>query len=387
MQCRMPASEAAFVGHAVVELAGTETLGVTTIAFIRDDEKVIADYTIDRFPELFDLLVQNGGEEREERVLGLSVGDIQEGDNRMVSRLEAISGSRLKGTNLVFTILIVASFAQSCVPKSTPTPTATTTLTPSPRATATPIPTMTSVADLVATPFLLGSRDVTNFTFVVCGDVRQGVEVYAELLRRVEAEDVAFLVNTGDLVERGRERNFQAFAEIMSDFSLPFFPVAGNHDTEDGFLDVYLQYSGAPAAHYSFDYGLGHFVITDNHLGIMSPSELSWLEADLAATDQPLRMVFLHHPPFDPRGQDSIFHGGNEQFMALMKQYGVSFVFAGHIHSYLEETRDGVHYVITGGAGAPINPDDFYHYVRVTVVGNDVSTEVVKVEPPEGEGK
>lgn len=33
---------------------------MTTIAFIRDDEKVIADYTIDRFPELFDLLVQKG---------------------------------------------------------------------------------------------------------------------------------------------------------------------------------------------------------------------------------------------------------------------------------------------------------------------------------------
>lgn len=250
---------------------------------------------------------------------------------------------------------------------------------PSPLPTATP----TVAATPVPTPIPLGSRDITSFTFAVCGDVRQGVEVYAELLRHVEADGVAFLVNTGDLVERGRERNFQEFAALMQTFTLPFFPAAGNHDTADGFLDEFLQYSGAPAEHYSFDYGPGHFVVVDSHLGLLSGSELSWLEADLAASDQPLKMVFLHHPPFDPRGSDSIFHGGNDQFMALMEGHGVSYVFAGHIHAYAEETRNGVHYIISGGAGAPIDPDSFYHYVRVDVDGTEVNTEVVKIEPPE----
>ncbi len=283
--------------------------------------------------------------------------------------------------SLLFAVTIVVGLALSCSPGPTPTLLPTPTLPPPP--TVTPAATATPVADLVATPIPLGSRDVTNFTFAVCGDVRQGVEVYAELLRRVEAEDVAFLVNTGDLVERGRERNFQEFAALMDTFTPPFFPVAGNHDTADGFLDEFLQYSGAPAEHYSFDYGPGHFVVVDSHLGVLSTSELSWLEADLAASDRLLKMVFLHHPPFDPRGNDSIFHGGNDRFMALMEQYGVSYVFAGHIHAYAEETRNGVHYIISGGAGAPISPDNFYHYVRVTVDGADVSTEVVKIEPPE----
>jgi len=174
---------------------------------------------------------------------------------------------------------------------------------------------------------------VESFTFAVCGDSRGGKAVYGEILRRAEEDGAAFLVNTGDLVQSGRASEFQAFAELMSDFALPFYPVPGNHDSPDGLLDEFVQYSGAPAAHYSFDYGLGHFVVADSHTGEISSRELDWLEADLAATDRPLKMVFLHHPPFDPP------------------------LYA----------RD--------------HPQAFYHYVRVTVNGADISTEVVRIEP------
>ncbi len=62
-----------------------------------------------------------------------------------------------------------------------------------------------------------------------------------------------------------------------------------------------------------------------------------------------------------------------------------TFTFAGHIHTYAEATLDGVRYIITGGDGAPRyareHPQAFYHHVRVTVNGTDVSTEIVEVEP------
>jgi len=48
--------EAIFVGHAAIELEGAKALGMTTIAFNRDDETVTADHIIDKFPELLDLL-------------------------------------------------------------------------------------------------------------------------------------------------------------------------------------------------------------------------------------------------------------------------------------------------------------------------------------------
>ena len=47
--------EAAFVGHAAVELKGAKDLGMTTIAFNRDNETVTADHVISEFSELLNL--------------------------------------------------------------------------------------------------------------------------------------------------------------------------------------------------------------------------------------------------------------------------------------------------------------------------------------------
>lgn len=52
----VPPQEAAFVGHAAVELEGAKALGMTTIAFNRDDETVTADHVISKFPELLEVM-------------------------------------------------------------------------------------------------------------------------------------------------------------------------------------------------------------------------------------------------------------------------------------------------------------------------------------------
>jgi 3',5'-cyclic AMP phosphodiesterase CpdA len=118
--------------------------------------------------------------------------------------------------------------------------------------------------------------------------------------------------------------------------------------------------------------------------GHLTEEELAWIDADLSATDQPVKIVVLHHPPFDPDGTTHIMSSGNEAFMALMAVHEVDHVFAGHIHAYAQEERDGTVYVITGGGGAPLyddeHPNAFYHYVQVMVAGDQVSTRVVRLE-------
>ena len=52
----VPPQEAAFVGHTAVELAGAKALGMTIIAFNRDDETVTADHVISKFPELLEVM-------------------------------------------------------------------------------------------------------------------------------------------------------------------------------------------------------------------------------------------------------------------------------------------------------------------------------------------
>jgi 3',5'-cyclic AMP phosphodiesterase CpdA len=238
-------------------------------------------------------------------------------------------------------------------------------------------PTVTST--LTVTP----SSAAPTLRFAVCGDSRNNPAVYRRVLDSVMAGANEFLLSTGDLVNKGTEAQWQGFREVMAGFTLPFYPVPGNHDGLGGELDGYLAHSGAPAAHYSFDRGPVHFTLADSHNGGISAGELAWLRADLSTTSQPVKMVFLHHPPFDPDGTDHIMAYGNEPFMELMAEQAVDYVFAGHIHAYAREARDGVEYVITGGAGAPLyskdHPQSFHHYLEVTVQGEEVMVEIVRI--------
>ncbi|MCD6520161.1 MAG: metallophosphoesterase [Anaerolineae bacterium] len=270
---------------------------------------------------------------------------------------------------------------ETSTPTSQPTAAPATAGIPTPQQQATPT-SSASFLQKAPTPFVVSKKE--NFIFAVCGDNRGGWQVYKKILESVERDGAAFLINTGDLVNHGHEAEFKEFSAFMKEFSLPFYPVPGNHDNGDGLLTAYLKYSGAPARNYSFDYGLLHFSMVDSSMGELSKKDFQWLTQDLDSTKQPVKIVVLHYPPFDPAGTDHIMFRGNQEFMKLMSDKGVQYVFAGHIHSYDDAVRDGVHYFITGGAGAPLYPEPnrpaFYHYVRVHVNGTKLRTEVVRIE-------
>jgi len=283
----------------------------------------------------------------------------------------------------------------SLTSEASPTSEALPTVEASPTSPALPLPTLESTEPVAgpepatATPTITPTATITpssaipSLIFAVAGDSRDGPKVFGRVLAAVAGDGSAFLVHTGDMVNEGTDAQWQDFARIMEGFALPFYPVPGNHDGLDGKLEGYLAYSGAPASHYSFDRGDIHLTMADSHNGGISASELAWLREDLSASTQAIKMVFLHHPPFDPDGTDHIMAYGNDSFMDLMVEQEVDYVFAGHIHAYAREERDGVSYVITGGAGAPLyssgHPAAFHHYLRVAIHDGDVKVEVVEV--------
>lgn len=238
-------------------------------------------------------------------------------------------------------------------------------------------PTQTVAAPAAAlSPAAAVSSAVTSLTFAVAGDSYRNPEVYGRILAAVAGSGSEFLVHTGDLVAESTEEEWQRFEQSMAGFSLPFYPVPGNHDALAGNLDGYMAHSRAPAAHYSFDRGPVHLVMADTHHGGVTAAELEWLRANLSSTAQPIKMVFMHHPPFDPDGTDHIMAFGNEGLMDLMAEMDVDYVFAGHIHAYVQGKRDGVTYYITGGAGSPLyagHPQAVHHYLLVTVRGEEVT--------------
>lgn len=313
----------------------------------------------------------------------------------------------LVGSMVVSLIIVALPSGPGPTPTPTPEVQLLPTVTPTPRSTRTPMPTLPAPPSLtpadtepvlgptlptetpavapsdILSPTLSPTAASLDVDFALCGDSRANPSVFSQVLAAVVEGGAEFLIHTGDLVNEGTEAQWREFERVIAGFPIPFYPVPGNHDALGGKLDGFLAHSGAPGAHYSFDVGSVHLTLADSHHGGVTAGELAWIAQDLAATTQPVKIVALHHPPFDPDGTDHIMAFGNRAFMDLMVEQDVGHVFAGHIHAFAQEERDGVLYTITGGAGAPVygsdHPKAFYHFLSVSVRGEEVVIQVVRI--------
>jgi predicted phosphodiesterase len=227
-------------------------------------------------------------------------------------------------------------------------------------------------------------------TFAVLGDSRSNPPVFRQILGQMDrSPGLAFAIIVGDLVETGSAENFREFLKLVRhNLRLPLLTVLGNHDLEkDQGPRLYRAIFGPD--YYAFHL-LDHYFIVVNDAephGLGEPQWL-WLEEELKKSRAyKTRLVFLHVPLFDPRGGEKrhcLPETTGRRLAALLRQYGVTHIFAGHIHSYFSGHWDGVPYTITGGAGAPLygtDPDHyFYHYLKVTLRGGEVHTEVHRLK-------
>jgi hypothetical protein len=66
-----------------------------------------------------------------------------------------------------------------------------------------------------------------------------------------------------------------------------------------------------------------------------------------------------------------------------MTQYKVDAVYLSHIHSYFDYTKNGVRYIISGGAGAELmTQNSYYHYLIAKAGATDTLTMVQLPSPP-----
>ncbi|MFA6548711.1 MAG: metallophosphoesterase [Candidatus Margulisiibacteriota bacterium] len=223
-----------------------------------------------------------------------------------------------------------------------------------------------------------------GFSFVVFGDNCDGDQVFQDMLNKIEHEGGdAFAVNCGDAVLSGKEGQYKQYLQMVKKFKVEIHQVPGNHDLMRGSAKYFIKYFGP--LYYSFDYENSHFVVLNNAFAQSFDAEqFAWLKKDLAANQKAHTFVFLHRPVFDPSEIYSgyVMSGRKviEELMALFKKHKVEYVFAGHIHGFSQTKRDGINYIVTGGAGSPLRlPRElggFYNYVRITVDGTKIKDEV-----------
>ncbi|MEW5848342.1 MAG: metallophosphoesterase [Myxococcota bacterium] len=160
---------------------------------------------------------------------------------------------------------------------------------------------------------------------------------------------------------------FAPYASVMRNTVV--WPTLGNHEghssdsgTQSGpYYQAYVlptggQAGGVPSgteAYYSFDYANVHFIVLDSYDSPrnVGGAMLTWLQSDLAATQQDWIVAYWHHPAYTKGSHNSDTEGAlidmRENALPILEAAGVDLVLAGHSHIYERS------YLIDGAYGTP----------------------------------
>ncbi|MBV9470900.1 MAG: metallophosphoesterase [Abitibacteriaceae bacterium] len=243
------------------------------------------------------------------------------------------------------------------------------------------------------------------FTFVVFGDNRPAQatgpvpEVFKQIVAEVHDLHPDFVVTTGDLINGSAtdlalvNKQYDEVLPIVNSVGVPIYFAAGNHEIRSvkANEDLYRQrvYN---KLYYSFDYGNSHFIVLDSDIvgqeHKITGEQIVAFERDLQAVQGKAKhiFVFLHQQPYPVSlhigSSLDTFPAERDRFQSLLEKYHVEYLITGHEHLYDDSVRNGVHEIISGGAGAPLYPSkrggSFFHYLVITVDGDQTYVNVVK---------
>ncbi len=228
------------------------------------------------------------------------------------------------------------------------------------------------------------------FKFAVIGDNRSGDRVYKKIVEGVMKRNPDLVFNTGDLIPHpGNKEQWQNFWNLSKPITVPYYLTPGNHDIDDKkSAQVWRDQVDFPGdeTYYSIVHNNNLFVVLNScepdHDQKIEGKQLAWLKRVLAKKGYDNKFVFLHHPLFLWQGASywkksmDKYPELRDALHRLFVQNGVDIVFAGHEHTYKWLDKDGVRYVVTGGAGAPLY-SAFNHFMLIDVDGKHISAKVI----------
>ena len=216
------------------------------------------------------------------------------------------------------------------------------------------------------------------FSFVIAGDSGAWPDptadaIFAQLLRQTAGLRPApvFFANLGDFAGPGTTERHEHYLGLVAPLSLPNVCLIGNHDLEGpGAAEAWTAVHGPRNFH--FAYGNTRFVAIDGasgqagERGDTTPSDtagpsveaLSFLDATLATTSEPHRVVLMHAPPhldghYAPQAECG-FRQGEPEFLDIVRRHGVKLICCAHGLGFDHHVRDGVRFVMSGGGGAAL---------------------------------
>ena len=136
------------------------------------------------------------------------------------------------------------------------------------------------------------------FDIDVCTRLRQAVSSINH--RHADAEMVMV---TGDIAHWGEPGAYDYAAEIFGALTMPWYPLAGNHDEKPAYFDGLPNAlkDDADRTCFSIKTSAGNFLSLDTtvdgrHDGELDQPQLEWLDTQLAGSNESA-FLFMHHHP------------------------------------------------------------------------------------------
>ncbi|HEY8548748.1 MAG TPA: metallophosphoesterase [Vicinamibacterales bacterium] len=239
-------------------------------------------------------------------------------------------------------------------------------------------------------------NETGSVKFAVIGDSGTGARRQYEVAERMAIAHrvfpFTFVIMLGDNLYGSErpddyERKFERpYAPLLA-AGVKFYAALGNHDEPD--QRHYEPFNMNGRRYYTHDHGEVRFFVLDSNR--LDPDQVAWLERELASSEEPWKIVYLHHPLYSSGER----HGGEEELRELLEplfvKHGVSAVFAGHDHFYERlEPQQGIHYFVSGAAGklrrnnlrensalTARGFDSDYSFMLVEIVGDELHFECI----------
>lgn len=193
--------------------------------------------------------------------------------------------------------------------------------------------------------------DPNKFSFVIVADSHTDYDDFRDIIKDINKKtEPSFLIHAGDFTDLGTLSEFRRTEDILTELTIPYLTVIGNHDCWFNGRQIYEKMFGD--FNYSFVFFDYKFIFLDGNTwgnaGV--PPDFDWLENELS-DHQLYNLVFMivHIPPFDVRWSDEI----ENRYKQLMVENNISLSLHGHQHHfwYGEKYNDGVKYLVVDNAG------------------------------------
>ncbi|MCF8566765.1 hypothetical protein LLE49_18740 [Alicyclobacillus tolerans] len=103
------------------------------------------------------------------------------------------------------------------------------------------------------------------------------------------------------------------------------------------------------------------------------------MNRELANSTARFKLVCTHVPP-DDWAKTAQMNAIKQRFLQILQKQHVSMVLLSHRHKFQDFTRNGIRYIVSGGAGAALDRNYTNEIVLLTVRGTQLNAKKINIE-------